>query len=106
MAEDYGPLPFDIPHRFVTSFIYELPSGPGAASKPRGPVALGAIGDWSVNGILSLNAGRPFTIGTTDRANTGAGRSQPRQLRRRLAARRLRSDQRRLVQHRGVRAAR
>ena len=31
MAADYGPLAFDIPHRFVASAIYELPFG---ANKP------------------------------------------------------------------------
>jgi hypothetical protein len=74
MDKDYGPLPFDIPHRLVTSFIYELPWGTGRPFEPTG--VLGAIvGNWSVNGILTINGGRPFTIGTTDRANTGAGRS-------------------------------
>ena len=29
MEKDYGLLAFDIPHRLVTSFIYELPFGPG-----------------------------------------------------------------------------
>ena len=27
MAADYGPLPFDVPHRFVTSFTVESPVG-------------------------------------------------------------------------------
>ena len=61
MSRDYGPLAFDVPHRFVTSFIYELPWGRGRRAQPAG--ALGVIAnDWVVNGILSLNAGRPFTI--------------------------------------------
>jgi hypothetical protein len=68
MGRDYGPLAFDIPHRFVTSFIYELPG-----RNIGGP--LGAITRaWVVNGILSLNAGRPFTITATDLAGTGPGR--------------------------------
>jgi hypothetical protein len=74
MARDYGPLAFDVPHRLVTSFIYELPWGRGRRSQPAG--ALGVLAnDWVVNGILSLNSGRPFTIGATDRANTGQGRA-------------------------------
>jgi hypothetical protein len=73
MGRDYGPLAFDIPHRFVTSFIYELPWGRGRRLQPGG--ALGVVAsDWVVNGILSLNAGRPFTITATDRANSGPGR--------------------------------
>ena len=62
MEKDYGLLAFDIPHRFVGSFIYELPFD-------------GAIaGGWSVNGILTLSAGRPFTVTATDQAGTGPGR--------------------------------
>jgi len=73
MARDYGLLAFDIPHRFVTSFIYELPWGKGRHSEPTG-IAGVLANDWVVNGILSLNAGRPFTITATDRAGTGQGR--------------------------------
>jgi hypothetical protein len=74
MENDYGPLPFDVPHRLVTSFIYELPWGGSRTFQV--PGALGAIvNDWSVNGILSLNSGLPFSVGTTDRSNAGPGRN-------------------------------
>jgi hypothetical protein len=73
MAADYGPLAFDIPHRFVSSFIYELPVGEGRKMSPGG-VAGAILGGWSVNGILTLSDGRPFTITTTDQAGTGPGR--------------------------------
>lgn len=75
MAADYGPLPFDVPHRLVTSFIYELPFGPGRRVTTTG--VLGAIArDWSVNGILTLSSGLPFTVTSADRAGTGTGRYQ------------------------------
>jgi len=71
MAADYGPLEFDIPKRFVLSFVYELPAGNGRKTELKG---LGRIlNDWSVNGILSLNDGRPFTIGANDASGTGSG---------------------------------
>jgi hypothetical protein len=74
MDADYGPLPFDVPHRFVASFIYELPVGRGRTFEPQG--ALGALaGGWIVNGILTLNDGLPFTVGANDTAGTGAGRN-------------------------------
>lgn len=73
MKSDYGPLPFDIPHRFVTSFIYELPIGEGRPFNPGG-VAGALLGGWAVNGILTLNSGRPFSIGASDQAATGPGR--------------------------------
>ncbi|MBI3491244.1 MAG: TonB-dependent receptor [Acidobacteria bacterium] len=73
MEKDYGPLAFDIPRRFVTSFIYDLPVGRGRRVHPKG-VAGAIVNDWVVNGILSLSDGRPFTITSNDRQNTGSGR--------------------------------
>jgi hypothetical protein len=73
MAADYGPLAFDIPHRFVASAIYELPFGAGHRLASSGPAAA-VLGGWSVNGILTLSDGRPFTATAIDTAGTGAGR--------------------------------
>jgi len=73
MEKDYGLLAFDIPQRLVTSFIYELPFGPGRKFAPGGVAGAIARG-WSVNGILTLSDGRPFTVTTTDQAGTGPGR--------------------------------
>lgn len=75
MAADYGPLPFDVPHRLVTSFIYELPWGTGRDFEPAGPLGV-VVRDWSVNGILTLSSGVPFTVTSADRASTGQGRYQ------------------------------
>src|SRR5690606_7946460 len=72
MAADYGPLPFDTPHRFVASFVYELPWGSGRANTPSG-FGGALISDWTVNGILTLSSGRPFTIGANNATGTGAG---------------------------------
>jgi len=70
ISRDYGPLPYDIPRQWTTSFIYEVPVGSGRHFKPTGVV--GAIAsNWAVNGILTLTDGRPFTISATDRSNTG-----------------------------------
>ncbi len=73
MAADYGPLAFDIPHRFVASAIYELPFGAGRPFLNDG-VGAAILGGWSVNGILTLSDGRPFTVTANDTAFTGAGR--------------------------------
>jgi len=73
LAADYGPLSIDIRRRFVTSFIYELPIGSGRAKQPGGVV--GALAsNWNVNGILTISDGRPFSITSTDRVQTGPGR--------------------------------
>jgi len=73
MDQDYGPLAFDIPRRFVTSFIYELPAGHGRHYEAKGVVGA-LINDWVVNGIFNASDGRPFTVTSNDRQNTGPGR--------------------------------
>jgi hypothetical protein len=72
MENDYGPVEFDINHRFVLSFIYQIPVGKGRKSQLSG--AGGALlNDWNLNGILNLNSGRPFTATANDQTQTGAG---------------------------------
>jgi len=44
---NYGPSDYDRRHRFVTSFVYDLPK---------------ALKHWQVNGILTLQTGTPFSI--------------------------------------------
>lgn len=66
---------FDTPHRFSGSFVYDLPFGPGKTwgSGLRGGAAT-LLGGWQVNGIITLQAGQPYTValpGELDNSNTG-----------------------------------
>jgi hypothetical protein len=72
MANDYGPLEFDVPHRFVFSFVAELPAGKGRKTNLSG-IAGALFNNWSLNGIVAFNAGRPFTITANDTTGTGTG---------------------------------
>ena len=59
----YSSAAWDIRHNFVSSFNYSLPFGKGkqyASSMNR--VAEAALGNWQVNGILSLRTGQPYTL--------------------------------------------
>ena len=48
---------FDVPHRFVVNYMYEVP-GPKSGALKR------LLGGWQVSGITAFQSGRPFTIGT------------------------------------------
>jgi outer membrane receptor protein involved in Fe transport len=48
---------FDIAHRFVSSFIWQLPEFAGS-----GAVVRHLFGGWETNGIVALESGRPFTV--------------------------------------------
>jgi len=60
---EYGNSDFDVRHRFVFSYIYQLPFGNG---KKFGGGATGVlnqiIGNWQVSGIVSAQTGNWFTI--------------------------------------------
>jgi hypothetical protein len=68
-----GPCDYDVPHNFVTSYIWELPFGKGRRFLGSGPKALDfVIGGWQLQGINTLQSGVPFNISiSADRANTG-----------------------------------
>ncbi len=56
-----GPSDFDIPHRIVMSYVYELPFGQGRAFATSGPAAW-IFGDWRTSGAYTFASGRPFTV--------------------------------------------
>jgi hypothetical protein len=71
----YAHANFDIRHRFVYSFLYELPFGRGR-QYPLSNAAVQAIaGNWQVNGILTLQTGFPRSIGTAFNSAACNGRT-------------------------------
>jgi outer membrane receptor protein involved in Fe transport len=61
LRERHGPSDSDYRHRFVASYIYELPLGRGRRYLSEGPAAY-ILGDWRVSGLTNIRTGRPFTI--------------------------------------------
>jgi hypothetical protein len=64
---DYGPSDFNVDHRFVSSYVYQLPIGRG--KKFAGNVSRAgdlAIGGWEVTGITTFQTGFPFSIAAND----------------------------------------
>ena len=55
-----GPSDFDVPQRFVLSYVYELPFGPGKHMAAHGPLSY-VVGGWRVSGNVTFQDGRPFT---------------------------------------------
>jgi hypothetical protein len=72
---DYGNVGFTRRHRFVSTFLYELPFGRGrrfAGDVGRGLDVL--VGGWDLTGITLFQSG-PFltpSFSTTDPSGTGA----------------------------------
>jgi hypothetical protein len=67
---DYGQANWDLKHRFVSSFNYEIPF---MKSNPNAALRL-ALGGWQMNGIFTAQGGFPFgAILAADQANVGQG---------------------------------
>jgi outer membrane receptor protein involved in Fe transport len=73
---DRGPSDFDRTHRFVASYVWQLPKLSGKSHLVRS-----ALGEWSWSGLLTTQSGAPLTIlsGLTDKndpSGTGLGRAR------------------------------
>lgn len=64
---DYGLSDFDVDHRLVGSFVYNLPFGTGEKfASNAGKAANAIVGGWQVNGIYTWQRGFPLTIQAAD----------------------------------------
>ncbi len=69
-----GPSAFDISHRGILSFGYEMPFGRGKPFLPGGGVSNKLFGGWQMNGIVYAQSGPTAQINTQgDNANIGTG---------------------------------
>jgi hypothetical protein len=60
---EYGNADFDVRHRFVGSYIYDLPFGKGRRMGGNASGFLNqVIGNWQVAGIVSASTGNYFTV--------------------------------------------
>ncbi len=72
--QDYGNSNWDIRHRFVMSFVYDIPF-----FRVSNPLLNGAFAHWQANGIATLQTGFPYNISTSvDSANVASsGTNRP-----------------------------
>ena len=73
-AADYGNSNWDLRHRFVASYVYELPFMKNSTNAFMRYV----VANWQVNGITIAQSGFPFNVTVPgDPANTGVGNQRP-----------------------------
>jgi hypothetical protein len=72
---DYGPANWDVPHRFVASYIYDIPFLKSSSQ----PILKYVVAGWQVSGITTIQSGTPVNITlSTDQANIGiTGQQRP-----------------------------
>ncbi len=63
ISSSYANAAWDIEQNFTTGFNYDIPFGRGKAYGANMNRAVNAlVGNWQVNGILTLHTGQPFTV--------------------------------------------
>ena len=73
IERDYGPAIWDIPHRFVASYLYELPFLKNSTNT----LLRAALGGWQIGGITTLQSGSPINVTLNgDPANIGINNQQ------------------------------
>jgi hypothetical protein len=71
---DYSSAAWDIRENFTTGFTYDLPFGRGRQfGKSMNRAVDAAVGNWHLNGILSLHTGQPYTVSASGCEGVWAG---------------------------------
>jgi hypothetical protein len=61
LHEERGSSDYDLRHRLILNYLYELPFGPGHKYLSRG-IASRVVGGWELAGLSSFQSGHPFDI--------------------------------------------
>jgi hypothetical protein len=72
---DYGPAIWDVPHRFVASYLYDVPFLKNSSQ----PILKYVVAGWQIGGVTTIQSGTPVNVTiSTDRANIGiTGQQRP-----------------------------
>lgn len=65
IAGNKGLSNFDVRHRFVFNYVWDLPFGKGKAYLNQSKIADAILGGWQAGGLLTVTSGQPFTVQLT-----------------------------------------
>ncbi len=61
LKEERGSSDYDLRHRLILNYVFELPFGPGHTHFNQG-FAARVLGGWELSGLSTFQSGRPFDI--------------------------------------------
>jgi hypothetical protein len=71
---DYGPANWDVPHRLVVSYVWDMPF----FRESDNVLLRGLLGGWQIGGISTIQSGTPLNVTIQpDQANIGIGSQRP-----------------------------
>lgn len=62
LKAQYGIAGIDIPQRFTSAFVYDLPFGKGGKLAPGIPVLSYILGHWEASGLVQMQTGYPYNV--------------------------------------------
>lgn len=93
LKAEHGIASFDVPHRFVTNFVYRLPLGARGKFLTKIPVVSHVIGGWELSAVGEFQVGLPLSAAQANNTGGFTGTQRANQ----IAAAALAGDQRTLA---------
>lgn len=62
LKAEHGIASYDVPHRFVASYVYRLPFGAGGRYFTTTPFVRRVVGGWELSGITQFQTGLPLAV--------------------------------------------
>jgi hypothetical protein len=94
LQAEHGIGSYDVPQRFVASYVYRIPLGRGSKLLSGIPVVQDVVRGWEFSGITEFQTGLPLSVSQANGTGGFTGTQRPNQ----IAAAALPRDQRTLVQ--------
>jgi hypothetical protein len=80
LQAEHGIASYDVPHRFVASYVYRLPIGAGGQYLSNTRFVNHVIGGWEVSGITEFQVGLPLSILQNNATGGFTGTQRPNQV--------------------------
>jgi hypothetical protein len=93
LKNEHGIASYDVPHRFVSSYVYRIPLGRGGKLLNGIPVIQDVVRGWEFSGVTEFQVGLPLSVTQNNGTGGFTGTQRPNQ----VAAAALPRDQRTLA---------
>ena len=94
LQAEHGIASYDVPHRFVSSYVYNIPLGRGSKLLNGVPIVQDVVSGWEFSGITEFQVGTPLSVSQSNGTGGFTGTQRPNQ----IAPAALPGDQRTLTQ--------
>ena len=80
LRAEHGIASYDVPHRFVASYVYRIPLGRGSKLLNGVPVVQDVVRGWEFSGITEFQIGLPLSVSQSNGTGGFTGTQRPNQI--------------------------